>query len=103
MGMGEKRVKIVEIAGERIEEYFAGNMTVIEGLPDDITLVRTWEEPARNTFCFMFESEQFPVIEEGENVPKEEIVVSERRVNTYTHYVCPNCHDVLDNGDVVSE
>jgi len=95
-----KRVQIVEVRHESITPLFTGDMAVVEGLPDDAELMRTWEEPARQTFCFMFESEEFPAVEEGAEPPKNEIVVAERRVNTATHYVCPNCHDTLDNGDV---
>lgn len=99
--MSEKRVQIVEVFGPDIEEFFKGDFTVIEGLPDDISLVRTWNEPHRQCFCFMFESEEFPVVEEGAEPPKAEIVTAKRRVNRSTHWVCDNCHETLDNGDVV--
>lgn len=96
-----KRVQIVEIFGEDVEDFFAGDLTVIEGLPDDISLVRTWDEPARQCFCFMFESEEFPVVEEGAEPPRAEVTVARRRVNQSTHWVCQNCNEVHENGDVV--
>lgn len=96
-----KRVQIVEIYGEDIEDFFAGNMTVIEGLPDDIELVQTWDEPAKQCYCFMFKSEEFPVVEEGEKAPRAEITIAQRRVNQSTHWVCQNCHETHENGDVV--
>lgn len=100
--MTDNRVQIVEIRERSIDEYFRGNMAVIEGLPDDATLQRTWQEPARQTFCFLFESEEFPVVEEGEEPPRADIVVAQRRVNTSDYWVCPNCTESLENGDVRS-
>jgi len=101
--MTEKRVKIVEVMDENIGKLFRGGISVISGLPDDAELIRTWEEPHRRVFCFMFESEEFPPVEEGEEPPKEDIVVAERRVNTSSHWVCPNCTEVVENGDVIGE
>lgn len=101
--MSDKRVQIVEIRAENINDFFRGNFTVIEGLPDDADLVRTWEEPARRTFCFMFESEEFPTVEEGAEPPRVDLSIAQRRVNTASHWVCPNCNDVLENGDVRCE
>ena len=98
--MKEKRVQIVEVDGEHLTDFFRGNFTVIEGLPDDATLERTWEEPARHTYCFMFESEEFPVVEEGKEPPRTNIVTVKRRVNQSTHWVCQECHNTLDNGDL---
>lgn len=98
--MTDKRVQIVELRAECIDEYFRGNMAVIEGLPDDATLKRTWEEPARQTYCFMFESDQFPTVEEGAEPPRADLVVAQRRVNTTDYWVCPNCNETLENGDV---
>lgn len=101
--MASKRVQIVEINEESINEFFRGDFAVIEGLPDDATLVRTWDEPARQTFCFMFESEEFPVVEEGAEAPVVDIAVARRRVNQSRYHVCPNCFDTLENGDVVGK
>lgn len=95
-----RRVQVVEIHGEKMNELFRGDMTIIEGLPDDAELVKTWDEPARQVHSFLFESEEFPVVEQGEEAPVADIVVAERRVNQATHWVCPNCHDTLENGDV---
>lgn len=95
-----RRVQIVEIQGDQIEKYFTGEMTVIEGLPDDASLVKTWDEPARQTYCFMFESDEFNEVEQGAEAPRAELAIAERRVNAKDHWVCPNCHDVLENGDV---
>lgn len=99
--MSEKRVQIVEVFGENIEDFFSGDFTVIEGLPDDIELVQMWDEPPRQCFCFMFESEEFPVVEEGAEPPRHDIVVAKRRVNESTHWVCDNCHETHENGDVL--
>lgn len=101
--MSERRVQIVEIDSESIDDFFRGNLTVIEGLPDDATLVRTWDEPAKQVYCFMFESEEFPTVGEGEAAPTTEITVAQRRVNSSTHWVCPNCTDVVESGDVRCE
>jgi len=99
--MSENRVQIVEVMAENINDFFRGNFTVIEGLPDDAELVDTWDEPRRDVYCFMFESEEFPVVAEGEEAPTAQISVAQRRVNTSKYWVCPNCHDVLENGDVL--
>lgn len=101
--MSIKRVQTVEINGENIEEYFTGEIAVIEGLPDDATLVQTWAEPARQTHCFMFESEEFPAVEEGKEPPRADITVAQRRVNTSDYWICPNCTETLENGDVRCE
>jgi hypothetical protein len=99
--MSERRVQIVEVYGENINELFRGGLTVIEGLPDDAELVKTWDEPAREVYCFMFESEEFPIVDNGESAPVADITVAQRRVNTKTHWVCPNCTEVTESGDVV--
>lgn len=98
--MTTKRVQIVEVRSENINDLFRGDIAVVEGLPDDATLVKTWDEPARQTYCFMFESEEFPTVEQGAEPPIADITVAQRRVNTTDYWVCPNCHDVLENGDV---
>jgi len=98
--MKEKRVQIVEVHEENIGDFFRGNFTVIEGLPDDAELIRTWQDHPRQTFCFMFKSDEFPVVEEGEKAPVADIVVAERRVNSKDWHVCPNCMDTIENGDV---
>lgn len=98
-----KRLGCVVVTGENIEKYFTGDMTIVEGLPDDARLVDTWNEPARQRYVFMFESDEFPVVPEGETVPEVDISVVERRVNNCTHWVCPNCLDTHTNGDVKRE
>jgi hypothetical protein len=98
--MTEKRVQIVEVTDENIGQLFRGNMAVIEGLPEDAELVRTWDEPARQTYCFMFESEEFPTVEQGEKTPEADIAVAQRRINVSDYWVCPNCFETLENGDV---
>lgn len=101
--MSERRVQVVEVYGENINELFRGDLTVIEGLPDDAELVRTWDEPARDVYCFMFESDQFPKVEQGKSAPTANITVAQRRVNTASHWVCRNCHEVTESGDVVTD
>jgi len=98
-----RRLQVVEIAGENIEKFFTGEMTIIEGLPDDAALYKFWEEPARDVYCFAFESEEFPVLNEGEKIPVVDISVVQRRVNNSTHWVCPNCFDTHTNGDIIKE
>lgn len=101
MSRDGKRIQVVEIPSENIEEYFSGDMAVIEGLPDDIELYRTWDDAARQTYCFAFQSEEFPVVPQGEEPPRAEIVVAERRVNRKDYWVCPTCNETVQNGDVV--
>lgn len=98
--MTDKRVQIVEVRAENIDDFFRGDCAIIEGLPDDATLKQTWDEPARQTYCFMFESEEFPQVEPGAEPPRVNLAIAKRRVNTADYWVCPNCHETLENGDV---
>lgn len=98
-----KRLRRVEIRGERIEDYFTGDMTVIEALPDDSRLVDMWNDPRRQTYNLVFESEEFPVVAEGAEIPEADILVAERRCNNVTHWVCPNCFETHENGDVIQQ
>lgn len=99
----ERRLMQVPIYGEEISDFFTGDLTCVEGLPDDITLKRTYEDPRRQAYVFIFESEEFPVVEEGEEIPETDIVTVRRRVNSSTHWVCGNCHETHDNGDIVTD
>lgn len=98
--MRERRVQRVTVPSESIEEYFRGDRMIIEGVPDDADLVRTYDDPARMTFNFIFESEEFPVVEEGGEMPELEIAAVKRRCNVKDYIVCPTCHETINNGDV---
>jgi len=98
--MNHKRVRQVIFPKEQFTELVKGNSAVIEGLPDDIDMVNVWEQPSTQTYHFAFESEQFPRIEEGTEIPEANITTVHRRLNNSEWYMCPNCHETHKNGDI---
>lgn len=98
--MKEKRLQKVVIPSEAIEDFFRGDRMIIEGVPDDADLVETWDEPARQTYNFVFESDEFPVVPQGEEIPEVDITSVQRRCNSTRYFICPNCQNTIENGDI---
>lgn len=77
--MGKKRLKRVPIDAHCIADLFAGDLTIVTGFPDDVTIDRVYEEPATQQYFFILSSEKFPVVEEGQEIPIEQPKVATRR------------------------
>jgi hypothetical protein len=54
---------------EVIDPLFRGDMAMICGMPDDATYQRMYRDSARDMVVFVFESEAFDPIGEGEKIP----------------------------------
>jgi hypothetical protein len=97
----EKRLRRVPIRSKNISNFLAGNMAVIEGLPDDVEVVRTYEDPAAQSYYFVVRSDEFPPVEEGEEIPETELAIVQRRIRACDYWTCPNCHEVTESGDII--
>lgn len=52
------------------EQLFTGEIAAVDRLPQDATLVRTFEDPGRRELNFVFRHESFGAVEQGEVIPK---------------------------------
>jgi hypothetical protein len=73
MNDNQKRVKAVQITREVVNPLFRGDMAVIAGMPDDANFVRFYNEPRRDLLMFVFESDEFEPVTEGEVIPEMSI------------------------------
>jgi hypothetical protein len=69
-----RQVKRIVIGREVLLDIFNPQTRCVNGLPDDATLVKWWNDPARDSFEIMIQSETFPPVEEGEKAPEYDIV-----------------------------
>lgn len=73
MNDSQKRIKAVKVTREVVNPLFRGDMAVIAGLPDDANFVRFYNEPRRDLLMFVFESDEFQPVTEGEVIPEMSI------------------------------
>lgn len=69
MSGSEKRVKSVRMTREVVNPLFRGDMAMICGLPDDADFKRFYRDGARDMLVFVFQSEEFDPVKEGEKIP----------------------------------
>lgn len=72
MNDNEKRVKAVEMTREIVNPLFRGDLAMMCGLPDDATFKRFYRDGERDMLLFVFESEEFDIVEEGERIPHKQ-------------------------------
>jgi hypothetical protein len=87
----DERVKAVPMTREVVEPLFRGDMAMVCGMPDDARFVRFYNEPRRDLLMFVFESEEFDIVEEGAVIPEKDAVVKEidADVRTNMEYITP--------------
>lgn len=69
------QVRRIVIGREFILDLFDPQTRFVNGLPDDATFVKMWQDPSRDTFEIMIQSETFTPVEEGEQVPEYDLVM----------------------------
>jgi len=68
------QVRRIVIDRVMILDLFDPQTRTVNGLPDDASLVKMYEAPARDTFEIMIQSETFTPVDEGEQVPEYDLV-----------------------------
>lgn len=69
MNDSEKRIKGVRMTREVINPVFRGDVAVMCGLPDDADFKRFYRDGTRDMLVFVFESDEFDVVKEGDKIP----------------------------------
>jgi hypothetical protein len=65
--MNENRLKIYGVRERNLFDFFTE--TTDHKIPDDATLVRTWQEQSQRAFYFMVRSDEFDPVKEGNEPP----------------------------------
>lgn len=91
----ERRIKRVQITDEIIYDLLSGRFVRLEGLPDDAMIRRTYRDATTDSWWFVFQSDTFNPVEEGEVIPEHEmVVVTENRlrklVDIWRRYPLPH-------------
>lgn len=81
----ERRLVRVPIYDEVVNELFQGGAKVLTGLPDDATLRRTYRDASTDSWYFIFQSESFDRVGEGEILP--EVTLDVATDDRLTHLV----------------
>lgn len=68
------QVRRIVIGREFILDLFDPQTRVVNGLPEDASFVKMWEDHTRDTFEIMIQSETFTPVEQGEQVPEYDLV-----------------------------
>ena len=68
--MSNKRLRRVGVPEEFVDLLFSGGTKIISGLPDDTTVTDCYNEPQRQSFFFIVQSEEFEPVPEGEIIPQ---------------------------------
>lgn len=71
--MTGKNVKGVRMTREVVNPIFRGDIAVMCGLPDDAKFQRFYRNGARDELIFVFESDEFERLGEGEKIPLAEV------------------------------
>lgn len=72
----KRRLGRVRLNDELIEPLFRGDLTVIEGLPDDARYRRMYEDPVHGCTWFVFKSREFEPLDEGDEIPVVDVTVA---------------------------
>lgn len=62
----ERRRKTIAVGYDRIAELLSGDIRVEADLPTDATFVKAYDDPQSGRVEFVFESDEFPVLDGGE-------------------------------------
>lgn len=73
-GKGQRRVKV---SVEWIEGMLKGGTAVSADLPDDARLIDSWRSDEHGFYVFLFESEEWGDMVEGERIPEADVKVKE--------------------------
>ena len=71
VGYGQRRVFV---SPEAFEMWLVNEGRVRTNLPDDARFVRLWEKDDGSCYIMVFESSEWDELEEGEQIPKLEVV-----------------------------
>lgn len=67
MPKGKRRV---HVSREWMENMLKGGLSLSTDLPDDARLVDSWRSDVTGAYVFVFESDWWESVEEGQEIPK---------------------------------
>lgn len=65
----EKRLVRIRVTREWATNLFRGDVGIVAGLPDDVTIDNIYANEALDTIVFTLHSDSFPVVGEGQEIP----------------------------------